>query len=33
MPLNHFHSEPQSRLFNKLNKLTLATFDEAGMFV
>jgi len=32
IPLAHlFRSEPQSRLCNKLNKLTLATFDEDGM--
>lgn len=32
IPLAHlYHSEPQSRLCNKLNKLTLATFDENGM--
>jgi len=31
IPLAHlFRSEPQSRLCNKLNKLTLATFDEDG---
>jgi len=34
IPLAHlFRSEPQSRLCNKLNKLTLATFDEDGMFI
>jgi len=34
VPLAHlFRSEPQSRLCNKLNKLTLATFDEDGMLV
>lgn len=34
IPLAHlYRSEPQSRLCNKLNKLTLATFDENGMFV
>ncbi|XP_050531247.1 putative FERM domain-containing protein FRMD8P1 [Daktulosphaira vitifoliae] len=31
IPLAHlYRSEPQSRLCNKLNKLTLATFDEDG---
>lgn len=34
IPLAHlFRSEPQSRLCNKLNKLTLATFDEDGTFI
>ncbi|XP_050437980.1 putative FERM domain-containing protein FRMD8P1 isoform X2 [Adelges cooleyi] len=34
IPLAHlYRSEPQSRLLNKLNKLTLATFDEDGMDV
>jgi len=34
IPLAHlYRSEPQSRLCNKLNKLTLATFDEDGMYI